>query len=174
MRVSKSIATFIPKELDFFSYAKIWLLVMFSLPFWGVPLFLAFILKAVAFEQNHDKWSFYFSVVPVLYAYGTMLMGFLRIQRDKVKGKLKAISFIGVLSNHAQSLLKLLLLQGAEILLNKFSGDSLVFLVILQLYYFFSEITEYWYRRILSTIPVNQRMLQTFGDHSVLVSLLKL
>jgi hypothetical protein len=154
-------STAIPKKLDFWSFLKIWLLIMISFPFWFAPLLLNFVIKAIEHEQHQiNTLGFYFSILPLVYAYGSFLVSFMRIQRDKVNGKLRPVSFGRIFLSHGKALLQLIGLQSIDLVLNRFSGEALFLNCSLQLFYFFAEITEYFYRKILLTIPVNQRMLR--------------
>ncbi len=165
----------IPKELDFWSFLKIWLLIMISFPFWFAPLLLYFVIKAVEHEQHQiNTLSFYFGILPLVYAYGSFLVSFIRIQRDKVDGKLQPVSFWAIFGSHGKSLLQLIGLQGIDLVLNRFSGEVLFLNCTLQLFYFFAEITEYFYRKILLTIPVNQHMREVSYAQAMFMQLLRI
>ncbi len=151
------------KDLFFLS-VKMYALIFGFMPFWMFPLLILFVLKMVEIEQHQLSFIQHASILlPVGYAYITILVNFVKIQRDRILNKKWQLEPLkSILKNQLKQTFILLFLQVIYLLLNQFSGEALVIAFLYQIFYFVVQVQEFFYQKIIDQTPKNHQFL-SFG-----------
>lgn len=146
--------------LDGWAVLKITLILLISLPFWCWPLFFGAIVKFLIWEEINlgkepiKSLTFWYGMVPFLYAYSSFLYSMYKIRMDKIKSNLVIYTIKQILIKHGQSFLRLIVLILVDIVTNNFSPISMMVGLSLFVFYLSTEIFEYFYRKIIRDAPL--------------------
>ena len=166
MSLISMINPFLGPKIKFSFWHTISLVILFFwiIPLWGLPLFFGVIQKITQLQSTGLKldslysfFQFFYVLIPFLFAYGSLLVGFARVNMQRIKNQLEPTTLKQVFRTQITNIVILLFLQLIDITLNRLDAATLITQTSLSIFYFSTAIFMFFYIRIIRSATLKRK-----------------